>query len=70
MNDEQLRDAIAKRGGLVNQGEMGRRLQLGRTWTSTLVHTPGFPKPVAYVSGRPLWVWDTVLGWREKRRKR
>jgi predicted DNA-binding transcriptional regulator AlpA len=65
---KQVRDAIAAGGGLVDRAEIGRRWGVSRTRVGQLLASRDFPKPVASVGGRPLWLAGDVDEWKANRR--
>lgn len=68
MTADELRRAIAAGGGLVNGAELARRWNVSRVRAHELVTQDDFPEPVAHVAGRPVWLFNEVDEWREKRR--
>lgn len=63
------RAAINKAGGLVNAGDLARTWNLSRARISEIVHTPGFPEPVATVGDRPVWLAKEAQEWRNRKDK-
>ena len=66
MTTKKIAQAIAARGGLMNQGTMLERYGISRARVSELADHPTFPEPVAELNGRRVWLQDDVDEWRLK----
>lgn len=67
MSDE-LRDLIARAGGLVHKAELAKRWGVSRQRINELVAMPDFPQPVNPESRYKLYGWYECDAWRQVKR--
>lgn len=53
--------------GISSQADLGRRWGVSRQRVHQHTREPGFPQPVAVISGNPVWVTADADHWRENR---
>lgn len=68
MTGPELRLQIEQAGGLCSASDLGRRWNMSRARAHELVGYDGFPAPVGFVGGNPVWLFDEADEWRERRR--
>lgn len=59
------RKAIQNAGGLASAADLSRKWGVSKARITVLTAKPSFPRPVADVGGRPVWLVKEAQQWRD-----